>query len=233
MPTAELCGPGHPLFDALVDHVIVRTTDDLARGAVLVDPDTEHQATLAVLCGEVIDGTSAAVHQGLAALLVHPDGRFERPRFATLYDLVVPEPPILADMNTPVVVAETLEMWSRQHVFEDKFQTVRKEREHVADIQVEFLARSFNGLLAQADTAIMAAEEDVTAGAQGAEGRLRKAELAKATQVVTRDRRIALARQGRVVHRGSVRVVGLCRLGGAVPSSASGTTERPPKRRGH
>ena len=41
LPTAELCGPGHPLFDALVDHVIVRTTDDLARGAVLVDPDTE------------------------------------------------------------------------------------------------------------------------------------------------------------------------------------------------
>ena len=229
LPTAELCGPGHPLFDALVDHVIVRTTDDLARGAVLVDPDTEHQATLAVLCGEVVDGTSAVVHQGLAALLVHPDGRFERPRFATLYDLVVPETPIPADAHTPAVGAEALEMWSRQHIFEDKFQTVRKEREHVADIQVEFLARSFNGLLAQADTAIMAAEEDVTAGAQGAEGRLRKAELAKATQVVTRDRRIALARQGRVVHRGSVRVIGLCRLGGPLPSSIGGTTERPPR----
>ena len=158
------------------------------------------------------------VHQGLAALLVHPDGRFERPRFATLYDLVVPEPPILADTNTPVVVAETLEV-SRQHVFEDKFQTVRKEREHVADIRVDFLARSFNGLLAQADTAIIAAEEDVTAGAQGAEGRLRKAELAKATQVVTRDRRIALARRT----RGPSRV---CACSRAVPAGRCGSILR-------
>jgi superfamily II DNA or RNA helicase len=227
LPAAELCGPGHPLFDALVDQVIARTTDELARGAVLIDPDAEHQAMLGVLSGEVVDGTSEVVHQSLAALLVHPDGRFERPRFATLYDLVVPDALLPAETMAPIVGSEALEMWSRQHVFEDTFQTVRKEREHVADVQVEFLARSFNGLLAQADTSIMAAEEEVTARVQGAEGRLRKAELAKATQVMTRDRRIALARQGRVVHRGSVRLIGVARLETAVRPPAKDATERP------
>ena len=227
LPAAELCGPGHPLFDALVDHVIARTTDELARGAILVDPDADHQAMLAVLSGEVVDGTSEVVHQRLATLLVHPDGRFERPRFATLYDLVVPGAPIPAEMTAPIVGSEALEMWSRQHIFEDIFQTVRKEREHVADVQVEFLARSFNGLLAQADTGIMAAEEEVTSRVQGAEGRLRKAELAKATQVMTRDRRVALARQGRVVHRGSVRVIGVSRLESGVRSTAQEATGRP------
>src|SRR5206468_8302302 len=31
LPAAELCGPGHPLFDALVDDAISRTTDELKR----------------------------------------------------------------------------------------------------------------------------------------------------------------------------------------------------------
>ena len=73
----------------------------------------------------------------------------------------------------------------------------------------------------------MAAEEEVAARVQGAEGRLRKAELAKATQVLTRDRRIALARQGRVVHRGSVRLIGVARLETAVRPPAKDATERP------
>jgi len=124
--------------------------------------------------------------------------------------------------------SEDLEMWARQHIFEDLFHMVRIEREHVADVQVEFLARSFNALLAQADAGIMAAEEEVSAGIQGAEGRLRKAELAKATQAMTRDRRVALARQARVVHRGSVRVIGTARLETAVLSPV-GRTERPQK----
>jgi len=229
LPAAELCGPGHPLFDALVDHVIARTADELERGAVLIDPDAEQQTTLAVLSGDVVDGTGEVVHESLASLQVHADGRFERPRFATLYDLVVPETAIRADRAAAPVNSDALVMWSRQHIFEDTFQIVRKEREHVANIQVEFLARSFNGLLAQADTGIMSAEEEVAAGAQGAEGRLRKAELARATQVVTRDRRFALAQKARVVHRGTVRVLGISRLVSSAPSAAGDSPERPPR----
>ena len=227
LPTAELCGPGHPLFDALVEHVIARTSEDLERGTVLVDPDAEGPTTLAMLSGDVIDGTGEVVYQSLASLLVHSDGRFERPRFATLYDLVVPGAAIATQLPARTTSPEELEMWSRQHMFEGLFQTVRKEREHVADVQLEFLARSFNGLLAQADAGIMAAEEEVSAGIQGAEGRLRKAELAKATQALTRDRRMELARHGRVVHRGSVRLVGAARLENAV-LTPPGTAERPP-----
>ena len=96
-------------------------------------------------------------------------------------------------------------------------------REHVADVQLEFLSRSFNALLAQADASIMASEEDVASGAQGAEGRLRKAELAKTTQLLTRDRRIAQARQGRVVHRGPVRLLGLAQL---VETASVGSSAR-------
>ena len=228
LPAAELCGPGHPLFDALVDDVIARTAPDLERGAVLVDPDGESSTTLVVLRGDVVDGTGEVVHESLASLRVHGDGRFEKPRFATLYDLVVPESPLVSDGSARDVDSEAIVMWSRQHVFEDTFQVVRREREHIADVQLEFLARSFNGLLAQADSGIMAAEEDAAAGLQGAEGRLRKAELAKATQSVTRDRRFALARGARVVHRGSVRVLGVSQLLSSAPSPNGAMSEPRP-----
>ena len=46
LPAAELCGPGHPLFDALVDlHRAHR--GDLGRGAVLIDPEATEATTLA------------------------------------------------------------------------------------------------------------------------------------------------------------------------------------------
>ena len=70
-------------------------------------------------------------------------------------------------------------MWARQHLFERVFTDAKAEREHVAAIQEDFLKRSFNSLLAQADSAIIAAEEEIDRGIQGAEGRLRKAELVK------------------------------------------------------
>ncbi len=212
LPAAELCGPGHPLFDALVDFVLDRTVDDLGHGAVLIDPDATETATLAFTTGDVIDGNGELVHRALSTIRVHPDGRLERPGFATLYDLVSPDGGNAPDAERPAISVEDLEMWARQHIFEETFQTVKANREHVADVQLEFLSRSFNALLAQADASIMASEEEVASGAQGAEGRLRKAELAKTTQVLTRDRRIAQARQGRVVHRGPVRLLGLARL---------------------
>ena len=61
-------------------------------------------------------------------------------------------------------------MWARQHLFEPVFQDAKAEREHVAAIQEDFLKRSFNALLAQADEAIIAAEEEIDRGVQGAEG---------------------------------------------------------------
>jgi len=66
-------------------------------------------------------------------------------------------------------------MWARQHLFERVFTEAKAEREHVAAIQEDFLKRSFNALLAQADSAIISAEEEIDRGIQGAEGRLRKA----------------------------------------------------------
>jgi superfamily II DNA or RNA helicase len=228
LPSAELCGPGHPLFDALVDHVITRTNDEVAAGAVLVDPDLEAPAMVAVATGDVIDGNDDVVHRSLATIRITGDGRHERPRYATLYDLVVPDPPSSPHPSAPSIDIDDVAMWARQHLFEERYQHAKAEREHVADLQIDFLQRSFNALLAQADTAIMAAEDEIERGVQGAEGRLRKAELNKTTQMLTRDRRLAEARKGRTVRRGNVSIVGTAQtLPAAQPAVPPETAGKP------
>ena len=97
---------------------------------------------------------------------------------------------------------------ARQHLFERVFQDAKAEREHVATIQEDFLKRSFNALLAQADAAIIAAEEEIDRRVQGAEGRLRKAELIKEQHEQRRCQRLAATERGRNVVRGEVTVVG-------------------------
>ena len=99
-------------------------------------------------------------------------------------------------------------MWARQHLFERVFQDAKAEREHVAAIQEDFLKRSFNALIAQADAAIIAAEEEIDRGIQGAEGRLRKAELVKEQHEQRRRQRLEETRRGRNVVRGDVTVIG-------------------------
>lgn len=99
-------------------------------------------------------------------------------------------------------------MWSRQHLFEVPFQEAKAERENVAAIQEDFLKRSFGSLISQADAAIIAADEEIERGVQGAEGRLRKAELVKEQHQQRRQQRLEEAARGRNVLRGDVAIIG-------------------------
>ena len=212
MPVAELCGPGHPLFDALVAHVVERTAPEVAKGAIFLDPDVDEPTMLLFLIGAVVDGNGEIVRRSLAAARIYPDGRFEAAPAASLFDRIPAAPDARPARGEPLPVTAPanpeLIMWARQHLFERVFQDARTEREHVATIQEDFLKRSFNALLAQADAAIIAAEEENDRGVQGAEGRLRKAELAKAQHEQRRRQRLDETERGGRVARGEVAVIG-------------------------
>ncbi len=212
LPAAELCGPGHPLFDALVVYVIERTAPEVAKGAVFFDPDIGEPTVLRFLTGDVADGNGEIVRRALAAVRVQPDGRIEPAPAASLFDVVPPTDEIQPPPEGPISAApeadSQLIMWARQHLFERVFADAKAEREHVAAIQEDFLKRSFNSLLAQADSAIIAAEEEIDRGIQGAEGRLRKAELVKEQHQQRSRLRLEEAQRGRNVVRGDVTVIG-------------------------
>lgn len=212
LPAAELCGPGHPLFDALVSYVIERTGPEVAKGSVFFDPDVVEPTVLRFLVGDVVDGNGEVVRRSLVAARVMADGRIEAAPAASLFDVVPPtdEIRLAPDRALPFAAPadDRLVMWARQHLFERVFQEARAEREGVAAIQEDFLKRSFNVLLANAEAATLTADEEVEKGVQGAEGRLRKAELVKEQHEQRRRRRLDDTERGRSVARGSVTVLG-------------------------
>lgn len=217
LPAAELCGPGHPLFDALVGFVIERTAREVAKGGVFFDPDAEEPTVLRFLVGDVVDGNGEIVRRTLVAARVLPDGGIEAAPAVSLYDVIPPtevvaRPPDDSPADVGIPAEPELLMWARQHLFEQVFEEARSERESVAAIQEDFLKRSFNGLIAQADDAAIAAENEIDRGVQGAEGRLRKAELAKAQHEQRFRQRLDETERGRSVRRGDVTVVGTALL---------------------
>ena len=167
---------------------------------------------LRFLTGDVADGNGEIVRRTLAAVRVQPDGRIEPAPAASLFDVVPPadqiHPPPEDSLPAAPQTDSDLVMWARQHVFERVFQEAKAEREHVAAIQEDFLKRSFNSLLAQADAAIIAAEEEIDRGIQGAEGRLRKSELVKEQHQQRSRLRLEETLRGSDVARGDVTVIG-------------------------
>jgi superfamily II DNA or RNA helicase len=67
-------GPGRPLFEAVVHHVLDRFGPDLARGAVLRDPAGEVEGLLWLLVGNVEDGLGRIAGRRLFALFQPLDG---------------------------------------------------------------------------------------------------------------------------------------------------------------
>lgn len=212
LPPAELCGPGHPLFDALVRYAAERTAPEVAKGALFFDPSIDEPVIIRFLTGDVTDGNQEIVSRSLAAARIHPDGRIARARAMSLYDVIPPtDAKQPADRETIPVAAHTdpdLVMWARQHLFEDDYQKAKSDREHVAAVQEEFLKRSFNALIAQADDAIFAAEDEKDQGITGAEGRIRRAELTKTQHEERLRQRLEATKRGRNTSRGDVTIIG-------------------------
>jgi superfamily II DNA or RNA helicase len=209
LPQAELCGPGHPLFDALVGHVISATSTDVERGAVLYDPDAREPAVLRILSFDAVDGNGDVVRRVFSVAREQLYGRLELARASSLFDFSLdavrprsPEIPPVAPQHDDLLT------WSRQQVFEQPFSEARGERQSVADIQAEFVRRSFDALMIGADEAALAAEEELERGVGGADGRLRKAELQKETYRVRLAERMAAIDRSRTVTRGPVSVLG-------------------------
>jgi hypothetical protein len=190
----------------------------------------DEPTVLRFLVGDVIDGNGEVVRRTLAAARVLGDGRTVPTPATSLYDVVAPErhgaPSAGPSLPTVAATDPDLAMWARQHLFEPVFQEARGEREHVADVQEDFLKRSFNSLMAQADAAIIAAEEEIDRGVPGAEGRLRKAELVKEQHEQRRHRRLAETERGRTIVRGDVAVIGSALLL-PLPASTDGQTAAP------
>lgn len=210
-PPPELCGPGHPLFDAAVEAVLTHTRDALGRGGVLFDPDADRPHVLCFVTGDVVAADGEIAHRRFDAVRLNADGHLDRAPHTSLYDLALPTadlaiPDLLPDI--PAVDDDDLERWCRQHLFEDDYRRVRTERQHAAEVQQRFVEQSARAVIADLDQALIDLDEEVDRGVQGAEGRLRQAQLDKEQHEQRRDRRLAEIQRSRDVRRGPVRTLG-------------------------
>ncbi|MFJ4829323.1 helicase-related protein [Streptomyces sp. NPDC088747] len=205
-PRAELCGPGHPLFEAILDLVIEQTASALQRGAVFHDPGLSTPALLHILEGEVADGHRSTVHRSMASV-IEAASEF-LPTSGALYDLLPGKPAQPAGEGlAPARPESQLIAWARGNVYEARLREVRERRARTADIQEEFLTASFRTLLARYDAELLDLDEELEAGRAGAEGRHRRTELIRRTVLERRDRRIADTARTRQVDRGPVTVL--------------------------
>ncbi|MCA1701758.1 MAG: DUF3883 domain-containing protein, partial [Actinobacteria bacterium] len=208
MPEPELCGPGHPLFDSVVADIIDLTRSDVGAGAAFTSPDVEGPVVVRFLTGDSIDGNDEVVHRAFATVS-QPDGGALTATRTLLYDLLPAAGP---GAPAPATSTDDIVAWARRHEFERRFVQAKAERARVADIQEDYLKRSFASILLRHQDTLFDLDDEVAKGSAGAEGRLRKSELAKAQVEEKRERRLEETRRGRNVRRGQVRVLATARL---------------------
>ena len=195
-------------------YCIERTADEVGQRRGLLRPRRQEPTLLA--CSSPVTWSTATASSSAAPLrrfVSLPTGALEPAPRRSLFDVV---PPTATRLSRKIRIRAEADAELRCGPASTRsrqvFQQSKADREHVADIQEDFLKRSFNSLLAQADAAIIAADEEIDAGVQGAEGRLRKAELVKEQheqRPPSAPRRLA---SGRIVMRGRRRSRRQCRF---------------------
>ncbi len=184
----EWVTPGHPLFEAVRRSIRDRAAAPLSSGATFHSLAHDLPARIDFYRAQVVDGLGAVVREKLLAVELPGDDGDPRLR----------EPGVLRDL-TPVAPADPLpgiahapapEAWLHEHALLPLLEETRANRAAEVERVAEHVERSLTELLNQADGEVGRAALDVENGRQGAEGRLRMAELRHDELSARRDRRL-------------------------------------------
>ena len=217
-PEAELCGPGHPLFDVALDAVIEQTLADVEAGAAFCAPDIASPTVVYFVTGDSLDGNGETVHRASASITEMIGGTLASERIL-LYDLIdhTGETPQVQATGDEVVTG-----WARGHEFERRYQRARSERERSTAIAEEYLTKAFSVILSRQQETLFDLDAEVQKGVIWSKGRLRQAELAREEIEARRDRRLSEVRRARNVRRGPVRIFARALL---LPADGSGRSD--------
>lgn len=160
-------GPGHPLFEAVVHHVLARFGPDLAQGAVLRDPAADAEGLLWLLVGSVEDGLGRVAGRKLFALYQPLDGdRCIQVSPARLLDFgsVNPRSPD-SQYHQRLSEIDAVVDWSLDHVLDPYLAQLQEHRRRETSVIRDHLRRSFDVLIARAQGKLMEYEQKALRGA--------------------------------------------------------------------
>ena len=148
-PPAEFLAPDHPLFDAVLNHILDQGRPVLAKGTVFIDKDAREPYLVWLLQAGVVNGANETVHERLLALR-QTGYEFEAVAPGLLLDLSSADvaPPLpdalrsLADGDAAVVSASSL--YSTEYLAD-----VTSEQERRVGIVEGALQQSVNDTLVE------------------------------------------------------------------------------------
>jgi superfamily II DNA or RNA helicase len=162
-------GPGHPLFEAVLHHVLARYGPDLAQGAMLRDPAGEAEGLLWLLVGSVEDGLGRLAGRRLFGLFQPLDGDQWLPVSpARLLDLEPPPGPLPIPPNCQRLAIEggagAVVNWSLDQVLDPYLADLQARRRQETEIVRDYLRRSFDVLIARSQGKLMEYEQKALRG---------------------------------------------------------------------
>lgn len=149
----KLLGPGHPLFDTLIEWTISEARQAFARGAILVDPNIAKPQRVWLVRSTIDDGRRQwrresrrpPAHERLAVVVQdHLGLRTTSPSY--LLNCAAPESVI----PTPEIAArdvEEIQAWAYEQVTERQLDQLKDVRSEECDLRRQYLNTAFTDLI--------------------------------------------------------------------------------------
>lgn len=145
----RLLGPGHPLFEAVIEWTLRRAHEAFARGAVLIDPSIAVPQCYWLVRSNIIDGRhdtkKRLAHQQLALIVADGMG-LRHTSSAYLLNCTVPDAQP-ANAAAPTRTVEQVQAWTYENLTEPQLQRVQAARQAECDLRRHYLNTSFQDLI--------------------------------------------------------------------------------------
>lgn len=148
----DFVGPGHPLFEGVVERVLREYGPALRQGTVFYDADATEPTLLWLVKGGVEDGRGTKVGERLFA--VHRTaGRYRKSQPYALLDLKAPESPPSPpdDLRREAADEDALVEWSLDEVVTPYFAEVQGRRRRELEIKRKYVRKSLQYLISESN----------------------------------------------------------------------------------
>jgi hypothetical protein len=151
----EFVGPGHPLFEAVVERVLREYGPALRQGAVFYNADAAEPTILWLIKSGVEDGRGQTVGERLFAVH-HAAARYRKSQPYALLDLKAPEnPPALApELKAAAVDEDAAVEWSLDEVVAPYFGEIEERRRRELAIKEKYVRKSLQFLISESNKKI-------------------------------------------------------------------------------
>ena len=146
----EFVGPGHALFEGVVERVLRDYGGALRRGTVFFNADAVEPALLWLLRCGVEDGRGQPIGERLVAIQ-HSGGSYHKTQPYALLDLKSPEgvQSVPAELRQAAVDEDTIINWSLDSITPEYFQEMQTRRERELAIKEKYVRKSLQFLISE------------------------------------------------------------------------------------